>query len=209
VVRETEDTKEQTRELRRKQILDAALAVFSRKGYGEATIPDIAQEAGVAVGTMYNYYESKRDLLVSLVHNYVLTEPLKELFEQLAQEDERTSLQAIVENGLDWGSDDLRGFLFVFTEVLRDPELGELFASQFLASVLQFLEKYVAERVSSGDFRRVDHKVAARALCGMILGFLLLRQLEGEHSPTKAMPLPEMTAELADIILEGFQNRGG
>lgn len=208
-MRETEDTKEQTRELRRKQILDAALAVFSRKGYGEATIPDIAQEAGVAVGTMYNYYESKRDLLVSLVHNYVLTEPLKELFEQLAQEDERTSLQAIIENGLDWGSDDLRGFLFVFTEVLRDPELGEQFAGQFLASVLQSLEKYVAERVSSGDFRRVDHKVAARALCGMILGFLLLRQLEGEHSPTRATPLPEMTAELADIILEGFQNRGG
>ena len=208
-MRETEDTKGQTRELRRKQILDAALAVFSRKGYGEATIPDIAQEVGVAVGTMYNYYESKRDLLVSLVHNYVLTEPLKELFEQLAQEDERTSLQAIIENGLDWGADDLRGFFFVFTEVLRDPELGEQFAGQFLASVLQSLEKYVAERVSSGDFRRVDHKVAARALCGMILGFLLLRQLEGEHSPTKAMPLPEMTAELADMILEGFQNRGG
>ena len=166
---ETEDTKGQTKEYRRKQILDAALAVFSRKGYGEATIPDIAQEAGVAVGTMYNYYESKRDLLVSLVHNYVLTEPLKELFEQLAQEDERTSLRAIIENGLDWGSDDLRGFLFVFTEVLRDPELGEQFAGQFLASVLQSLEKYVAERVSSGDFRRVDHKVAARALCGMIL----------------------------------------
>ena len=204
-----EERKEQITEYRRKQILDAALAVFSRKGYGEATIPGIAREAGVAVGTIYNYYESKRDLLVSLVHNYVLTEPLKELFEQLAQEDERTSLQAIIENGLDWGSDDLRGFLFVFTEVLRDPELGEQFAGQFLASVLQSLEKYVAERVSSGDFRRVDHKVAARALCGMILGFLLLRQLEGEHGPTRATPLPEMTGELADIILEGFQNRGG
>jgi len=208
---ETEDTEEQTREYRRKQIMDAALAVFSKKGYGEATIPDIAREAGVAVGTIYNYYEGKRDLLVSLVRLYtsVVTETLRELVVQLAEEDERTSVQTIIENGLDWGSDDLNGFLFIFTEVLRDPELAEHFSGQFLASVLQSLENYVAERVSSGDFRRLDHKVVARALAGMILGFLLLRKLEGEQSPTKAMPLPELTAELADIILEGLQNRGG
>ena len=208
---ETEDTEEQTREYRRKQIMDAALAVFSKKGYGEATIPDIAREAGVAVGTIYNYYEGKRDLLVSLVRLYtsVVTETLRELVVQLAEEDERTSVQTIIENGLDWGSDDLNGFLFIFTEVLRDPELAEHFSGQFLASVLQSLENYVAERVSSGDFRRLDHKVVARALAGMILGFLLLRKLEGEQSPTKAMPLPELTAELADIILEGLQSRGG
>ena len=208
---ETEDTEEQTREYRRKQIMDAALAVFSKKGYGEATIPDIAREAGVAVGTIYNYYEGKRDLLVSLVRLYtsVVTEPLRELIVQLADEDERTSVQAIIENGLDWGADDLNGFLFIFTEVLRDPELAEHFPGQFMASVLQSLENYVAERVSSGDFRRLDHKVVARALAGMILGFLLLRKLEGEQSPTKTMPLPELTAELADIILEGLQNRGG
>jgi AcrR family transcriptional regulator len=205
---ETEDTKEQTREYRRKQIVHAALAVFSKKGYGEATIPDIAMEAGVAVGTIYNYYESKRDLLVSLIHSYVMIEPLRELFVQLAEEDERTSVRAIIENGLDWGADDLDGFLFIFTEVLRDPELAEHFSGHFLASMLQSLENYVAEGVSSGNFRRLDHKVVARALAGMILGFLLLRKLEGERSPTKAMPLPQLTAELADIILEGLQNRG-
>jgi len=205
---ETEDAKEQTSEHRRKQILDAALAVFSQKGYGEATIPDIAGEAGVAVGTIYNYYGSKRDLLVSLIRNYVMTDPLKELLVQVTKEDEKASIQAIIENGLDWGANDLKGFLFIFAEVLRDPDLGEQFADQFLASVLQSLEKYVAERVSCGGFRRLDHKVVARSLCGMILGFLLLRQMEGERGPTKAMPLTELTAELADIILEGLQNRG-
>jgi len=208
VVIETGDKKGQTKEYRRKQIMGAALAVFSRKGYGEATIPDIAMEAGVAVGTIYHYYEGKHDLLVSLIHTYVMTDPLRELFAQLAEEDSRASVRAIIENGLDWGSDDLRGFLFIFTEVLRSPELGKHFAGQFFTPVLQSLEEYVAKRVSSGDFRSVDQKVAARAFGGMILGFLLLRQMEGEQSATKAMPLPELTAELGDIILEGLQNRG-
>ena len=44
--------KELVTEHRRKQILDAALAVFSRKGYGQATIPDIAREGGGIVSTV-------------------------------------------------------------------------------------------------------------------------------------------------------------
>jgi AcrR family transcriptional regulator len=74
-------SRSQRRELltehRRKQILNAALTVFSRKGYGEATIPDIAREAEVAVGTIYNYYPSKREILMSVLASRVLSEPSK------------------------------------------------------------------------------------------------------------------------------------
>jgi AcrR family transcriptional regulator len=203
-----EERKEQITEYRRKQILDAALAVFSRKGYGEATMPDIAREAGVAVGTIYNYYESKRDLLVSLVDTYVVTEPFRELLVQSGKADERTFLRSLIENRLDWGSENFERFLFVFTEILRDPELRQQFAEQVLASVLQFPEKYIREKISSGEFRRVNHKVIVRALVGMVMGFLLLRQLEGEKSPAKGMPQSKLAAELADFVLEGLQKRG-
>ena len=204
----TADAKTLAKEDRRQQILNAALAVFSKKGYGEATIPGIAGQAGVAVGTIYHYYESKHDLLVSLIDSYVNSDALREIFAELAREDDKTSVRGIIENGLDWAADDLRGFLFIFTEVLRDPELGEHFSEKFLASLLQSLEEYMAERVSSGRFRQVDHKVAARALFGMVLGFVLLRQLEGGRGAGKTAPLPEETAHLADIFLEGVRDRG-
>lgn len=203
-----EERKEQITEYRRKQILDAALAVFSSKGYGEATIPDIAREAGVAVGTIYNYYESKRDLLVSLVDAFVVTAPFRELLVQSGKADDRTFVRSLIENRLDWGSENFERFLFVFTEILRDPELRQQFAEQVLASVLQFPEKYIREKISSGEFRRVNNKVIVRALVGMVMGFLLLRQLEGEKSPAKGMPQPKLAAELADFVLEGLQKRG-
>jgi AcrR family transcriptional regulator len=202
------DIKAAARGNRHRQILDAALAVFSRKGYGQTTIPDIAAEAGVAVGTIYHYYQSKRDLLVTLIHTYAKSERLARVFAHLAKEDDQASVRSILETGLDWRAEDLKGFIFVLTEVLRDPELGQQFSSQFLDSMLRSLEKYMGERVSSGEFRQVDQKVAARAIGGMILGFLLLRQMEGEQSPAKGMPLRELTAEMADIILEGVQKRG-
>lgn len=44
----------------------AALAVFARRGYGAATVRDVAREAGVAQGLLYNYYRGKDDLLAAV-----------------------------------------------------------------------------------------------------------------------------------------------
>ena len=51
----------------RRRILDAAAAVFSNKGYHGATISEIAEEADVAAGTIYNYFDSKADLLIGIM----------------------------------------------------------------------------------------------------------------------------------------------
>ncbi len=58
-------------ELRRAQILAAAKTVFARKGFERATISDIAREAGLAEGSIYNYFKNKSDLLVSLPQQIV------------------------------------------------------------------------------------------------------------------------------------------
>lgn len=51
----------------RKQILDAAHAVFDRKGVGDTSIGDIAREAGFAVGSVYVHFKSKEDVLKQLI----------------------------------------------------------------------------------------------------------------------------------------------
>ena len=52
---------------RRRDILAAAAKLFRRDGFAETSIEAIAQEAEVATGTVYNYFESKGDLLIALV----------------------------------------------------------------------------------------------------------------------------------------------
>ena len=49
-------------EFRTAGILEAARGVFAKKGFSQATVDDIASAAGVAKGTVYLYYESKRDI---------------------------------------------------------------------------------------------------------------------------------------------------
>ena len=49
-----------------KTILDAAIKVFSDKGYYGSRVSDIAQEAGIAYGLVYHYFKKKEDLLISI-----------------------------------------------------------------------------------------------------------------------------------------------
>jgi TetR/AcrR family transcriptional regulator, fatty acid metabolism regulator protein len=51
---------------RRRQILAAAVKVFAHKGFHASRVGDIAEEAGIAYGLVYHYYESKEDLLETI-----------------------------------------------------------------------------------------------------------------------------------------------
>ncbi len=54
---------------RREDILRSAGSVFSAKGYAAATVDEIAHEAGIAKGSVYNYFPSKQDILTQLLRH--------------------------------------------------------------------------------------------------------------------------------------------
>jgi len=66
--------REESRELFRREILKAASRVFGELGYQRARIADIAARAGVATGTVYNYFESK-----DAIFQHILSQGLAEL----------------------------------------------------------------------------------------------------------------------------------
>ncbi len=61
-----QERKEREKERRRQQIMVAAKRIFSDKGFGHATMEDIANEAELSPGTLYLYFRSKDELCVSL-----------------------------------------------------------------------------------------------------------------------------------------------
>jgi TetR/AcrR family fatty acid metabolism transcriptional regulator len=67
-------------EVRRHSITRAAAEVFGEKGYGRATISEIAGKAGLAEASLYQYFKGKEDLLLSVPGNW---------FDELAEELER------------------------------------------------------------------------------------------------------------------------
>jgi len=64
--------KEQAVERNQIRIEDAALGVFTRQGYHGTSVREIADAAGVSLGNIYNYYDSKEQIYTSLVRRYGL-----------------------------------------------------------------------------------------------------------------------------------------
>jgi AcrR family transcriptional regulator len=201
--------KEQLTEQRRKQILDAALTVFSRKGYGESTIPDIAREAGVAVGTIYNYYQSKRDILVSALASNILSGPFLKATEGSPEANDKVFFESLIGDRLALLTENAEKFLFMLGEVYRDEEFRRRWAQEVVQPALGRVERYVGSKVASGTFRPVNASVTVRALAGMAIGFSVLSMVEGEESPCRDIPPEEVAAQLADIALMGVKAREG
>jgi len=58
---------------KRRQILEGAIQVFKKKGYHKATVREIAAEAGIGLGSIYDYVNSKDDILYLFFENYATT----------------------------------------------------------------------------------------------------------------------------------------
>lgn len=63
--------RERKKLLSRKAILDAAVAEFSSKGYKETSVADIMNAADLGIGTFYNYFQSKEEILIELLGRMV------------------------------------------------------------------------------------------------------------------------------------------
>lgn len=79
----TQEQFKHLREQKRTYIMEAALEVFASEGFQHASISKIAQKAGISKGLMYNYFESKEDLIRSLLiqgldHFLVFFDPNKD-----------------------------------------------------------------------------------------------------------------------------------
>ena len=149
------------------QILAAAIRVFARKGYYNSRVSDIAREAGIAAGTIYLYFHTKEDILITLFRKN-MAEFVSAVWEAIAEErdaiakvkrlvslhfeilERHPDLAAIVQVELRHGQKFFRG--------PATQEIGGYFA--LIASVLE-------EGVAKGLFRTdLPVKVAAKMLFG-------------------------------------------
>lgn len=206
IMTKREDRIKQISEQRREQILEAALDVFSQKGFDKSTVPDIARQAGIAVGSIYNYYPSKRDLFVAAISKFVI-EPFAAVIKQTPRNGDADYIAAIMENRLSIGLENIGNFLPLFGDIYRDPDLRQRYIEQVLKPVFGMMEKYYASRIKDGAFRDVNPAIITRACGGMVIGFMLLYRLEGESSPAHGIDRRELADEMTRLILHGLEKK--
>ena len=188
-------------EARRAQIIDAAARVFAEKGFHRATTREIASAAGVSEGTIYNYFDSKADLLIGIMARLAELEQLDVELTQALQGDVKDFMIAISRHRLarvERGQELLQA---VLPEVLVDPELRQRFYRQYVLRIATLMEQYVQARIELGHVRPVDVPLTVRVVQGTFIGLLILRILGDEPLQLGWDDVPEV---LAALVFDGL-----
>jgi AcrR family transcriptional regulator len=197
--------KQQVTAQRQEQILKAALAVFSRRGFGQATVADVAHEAGISVGTIYNYYCDKHDLLLSLITNNLILGNLGNIVSASDLGDADYFVSALVEDRLKAVFSNAQQILFLFFEIQRSAALRRQYSEEVVQPVLNMISGVIKNKVKEGEFRHVNETIIARAFASLIIGVMILYRLEGRDSPFQKSRIPEITVELSHLLLYGLK----
>ena len=198
--------REQLIEARRAQILDAAAAVFAEKGFHRATTKEIARAAGVSEGTIYNYFDSKADLLIGIMTRLAELENLDQELTDALQSDARDFLVTIFRERMGLVQQKVETIQAVMPEILVNPVLRERFHQQFVQPTATLFEQYIRARIELGHIRPLNVPLAVRAVQSMFVGLLVLRILGDELLQSEWDELPEV---LATIIFDGLSPRDG
>jgi len=154
-------------ERRTEEILSAAFRVFSSKGYHNATVDDIAQEAGISKGTCYQYFTGKEDIFIATMERTLET-LLAEA--QAAAGETRDALTRLGIEGLTFISkySDLQFmFMGMISEALGGNERLKKKAAEVFGKVAEFLSRDIERGIAEGVFRPLDPNTVAYALLGI------------------------------------------
>ncbi|CAN5664149.1 hypothetical protein BH18ACT11_BH18ACT11_06330 [soil metagenome] len=191
---------------RREQILEAAIRVFADKGFRRATTREVAREAGVSEGTIYNYFEDKDGLLIAIMDVLNETESRAEDFEEGLATDFASFVEEYLHRrmALIWENREI--FRVVLSEMLVNADLRERYMREVVEPTMRIGEENFGSRVREGGARATDAALATRVTAGAVLGLLVLGLLgDGEV----ASRWDEASGVLSGLLLDGFDMAGG
>jgi len=142
--------KEQVKD-KRTAIMDAALKLFTERGFHGTTTAEISKEAGIATGTLFNYFPTKEDLINSLYFEVKgrLSQSMGKEIE--AQSTFQEKFRKIWSNLIKWGVDNQEEFLFV-GQFCSSPYITKFTREEVMKEYV-FLHDLVNEGIKTGVIR--------------------------------------------------------
>ncbi len=188
------------KEGKRKLIMEAAIQVFSEKGYHNSKMEEIAVQAGIGKGTIYEYFPSKLQLLQDIMEqSFQLYDHSFQVGLNSGATLEET-IRALVEGHLRFCLEniDLTRIIFLETKVI-DEEL-RIWAAQKRQQKARFLEDLLTEAARRGEIRDRDPRVLT-VVIGSIMSSLWVPLVTGDSIIDAA----ETARLVTDIIMNGIK----
>jgi AcrR family transcriptional regulator len=191
----TESNKSPNPIVTRERILDAALDVFSQKGYHDSSVDDVVRESNTSKGAVYFHFANKQQLFVALVDKFanLLERRVSEAIEQETSSVARirAALEACLETFSKYRP--LAKILLV-----QAVGLGAIFEQKRMEVLERFarlIQTNLEQAIASGELPPVDAEITAQAWLGSIYQLVIRWVYLGEPKPER------LTATLVPLLL--------
>ena len=189
------------------EILEAALDLFTERGFNATRLEDVASRAGLSKAAIYLYFNDKTSLLTALVqatvganisiagdmidkHQGPVAPLVRQLLGFMAGRMQETRMPDLIK--------------LVISESRAHPEIGRFYLDNVIGKALPLFQSLIERGMASGEFHKVDPRLTVKCLVGpMLLGAIWKSAFE----PIGAEPLDlaALAAHDADLIIRALQ----
>ena len=189
-------------DFRRAELIDAANAVFARKGFAGASVDEIAKMAGVAKGTVYLYYPSKHDIYwAALESGIVALDKAMRAAVEAVPSSLKAQLLAVARTKLAY-FDERRDFFRIFfselgsqaCEVSQHPRLRPLYLEH-----VHYVEGLVEAAMTRREIRKCEAPRIAFAVADLVRGVVRRRLLD-----TVTTSIDDDAAFIVELLWSGI-----
>ncbi len=192
------------KELKRKEILLAAMNVFAKKGLKDIKIDEIAAAAGIGKGTVYEYFSNKEEMFGAMILEFMQSFEdalAKNMFRAKTHKDKiKVLTDSWVEVIKGEDSETISLMIDIWAESIRqtNPEITRIFDMKAIYHEYRsMVAAIIDDGINGGTFRKVDSVLTAGTLLAALDGLIIQWLLDKETFDMKAA---------ADALYDSFIN---
>ncbi len=186
-----------------KKILEAAIQISNEKGFSSTTTSEIAKRAGVAEGTIFRYFKTKKDIMhgillqaVKIAADKVVLTSLGKIFKNEEQKDLRAILKDILIDRLELVQKFFPMFRVILSEALFHEDIREVMYNNLFTKMEQQILAFYKKMAESGQIRTdIEPMIIMRNIIGSFIAFIGQKMLFTDN-----FKLSENENEIDDMI---------
>lgn len=192
------------------KILEAAVQVFSEKGFSAATTSEIARNAGVAEGTIFRYFKTKKDILrgilihtIHLFSESLVISGIEKIIKNRKNKDLRAVLKEIIIDRLMLVDSVFPMARIILTEALYHEDVRQAIYENIVVKAVDVFREFQRQMVENGMMREdIEAEALLRSILGSIFMLIAQRKLFADKLPMEDFE-KEMDKTI-DVLLYGI-----
>lgn len=191
---------------RKVAIVDAAIKVFSEKGFRGTTTRELAAAVGVSEPVLYQHFATKGELYAAIIESksQAVENVVADLASYLDTDDDRAFFTYLTNMILDFHEHDPAYLRLLLFSSLERHELADLFAERHSCLIVEQVVRYVERRIEQGAIRPLNPVLIATSFLGMVAQHGMNRMLSPHKSAR--MGREELVEGMVDIFMKGITN---